>query len=94
MRAPTPRTAARLIALTLSMSACGAPDASTSPAASPEPAIAAAHRARCGGCHVRVDPGARSRDALTVALLRHRARVHLTEAQWTAMVDYLACDAR
>jgi hypothetical protein len=48
------------------------------------------HRARCGACHVRVEPGARSREALTVALARHRARVHLGEAQWSALIDYLA----
>ena len=48
------------------------------------------HRARCGKCHVRVEPGGRTRDALNVALSRHRNRVHLTEAEWGALIDYLA----
>lgn len=96
MRAPSLLTAAHqaALALFLSLAACGASDASTAPAARPEPAIATVHRGRCGACHVRVDPGARTRDALTVALLRHRTRMHLSEAQWTALVDYLAVDTR
>jgi hypothetical protein len=58
-------------------------------AASPPP-IAAVHRARCGQCHVRVEPGTRTRDALVTALARHRNRVHLAEEQWAALIDYLA----
>ena len=59
-------------------------------AKAPEPnaEIASLHRARCGACHVRVEPGTRTRDA--AALGRHRKRVHLTEAQWAALIDYLA----
>ncbi len=48
------------------------------------------HRARCGACHVRVEPGARSREVLTSALAKHRTRVHLSGAEWDALVDYLA----
>jgi hypothetical protein len=87
---------------TLSLLACAcAPTATTSPAlltaAAPspppvraEPPIAAVHRARCGVCHVRVEPGTRTREALTVAFERHRKRLHLAEDQWAALVDYLA----
>jgi hypothetical protein len=68
---------------------------SPSSALLPVPAMAGAdidelHRARCGKCHVRVEPGGRTRDALNVALSRHRNRVHLTEAEWGALIDYLA----
>jgi len=52
------------------------------------------HRARCGACHVRVEPGTRTRDALTAALARHRTRVRLTAAEWDALVDYLALRGR
>ena len=67
----------------------GSPVALASPG-STDTDIAAVHRARCGACHVPVMPGARSRDALEVALLRHRKRVHMIEADWTLMLDYLA----
>ena len=48
------------------------------------------HRSRCGKCHLRVEPKTRARPALSAALLRHRSRVHLSEAQWGALLDYLA----
>ncbi len=52
--------------------------------------VASVHRSRCGSCHTRVEPGARTRDQLEVALARHRTRVHLSEDDWNLMVDYLA----
>lgn len=52
--------------------------------------IAQAHRSRCGACHLRVEPGMRTRAELEAALGRHRKRVHLTDKQWAEMVDYLA----
>ena len=52
--------------------------------------IARVHRTRCGACHVRVEPGERSRAELETAFTRHRRRVHLSEAEWGEMVDYLA----
>jgi len=67
--------------------------AATAPPAPEPPAtadIATVHRARCGACHVRVEPGKRRRDALALSLARHRKRVHLSEAQWSALLDYLA----
>jgi len=52
--------------------------------------IARIHKSRCGSCHVRVEPGERTREQLKAAFLRHRRRVHLTPEQWQAMIDYLA----
>ena len=54
--------------------------------------VAAFHRSHCGQCHVRVEPGQRTRAELEVALARHRDRVHLSEDDWNLMVDYLAQD--
>ena len=52
--------------------------------------IADVHRAKCGACHDRVEPGMRSREELERALAKHRTRVKLTEAEWGAMIDYLS----
>ena len=63
------------------------------PAADVPPAlvhVAEVHKARCGNCHVPVEPGTRSRDALEVAFPKHRARVHLTDEEWTQMIEYLS----
>jgi hypothetical protein len=54
--------------------------------------IAEVHRSRCGACHVRVEPGQRTRAELETALHRHRKRVHLDETEWADLVDYLASD--
>jgi cytochrome c5 len=90
----------------LSALGCGAPEiarpvAATSAAVgsdgaagaatpSPSGAVAALHRTRCGQCHVRVEPGTRSRAALTEALNRHRKRARLGDDDVRALVDYLA----
>ncbi len=50
------------------------------------------HRARCGNCHVRVEPGTRTHAVLDDAFSRHRKRVHMSEQEWTQMADYLASD--
>lgn len=56
--------------------------------------IAAVHHSKCGGCHRRVEPGERTRGALSTALPRHKDRVkNLTDEQWALMLDYLADDA-
>ena len=36
------------------------------------------------------EPKSRTRTQLDTALGRHKNRVHLTPAQWAAMIDYLA----
>ena len=77
----------------LSLAACGGASGGGEGAAQPEAPksdIARIHKSRCGSCHLRVEPGERTRDQLEAALSRHRKRVHLTEEQWAAMVDYLA----
>ena len=48
------------------------------------------HKARCGACHQRVEPGERSRAYLERALTRHRKRVRASEAQWAELVEYLS----
>jgi hypothetical protein len=53
-------------------------------------AIAAIHAKKCGTCHMAPEPKSRTRAQLDAALGRHRNRVHLTPAQWAAMIDYLA----
>ena len=58
--------------------------------ASDQPPIARVHAGACGSCHRRVEPGMRSRAALETALSRHHRRVHLTDDEWRAMIDYLA----
>jgi len=75
-------TAAACMMLTTAI-ACGSPSGTAS---SPEPSpIARIHKAKCGACHQRVEPGQRTRAQLEDAFTRH-----LTEEQWAQMVDYLA----
>jgi hypothetical protein len=78
-----------LAAVAAAIVACDPPPSVTGPHA----AIARVHRAHCGECHTRVDPGARTRAQLEAALPRHHNRVHLTDAEWTDLLDYLAADA-
>jgi hypothetical protein len=75
-----------LVALVALAAAC-AP--SRSPSDQPS-SIAQIHAGACASCHRRVEPGTRSRAELEVALARHHRRVHLTDTEWQAMVDYLA----
>ena len=65
----------------------GGRDAASAP---PAMEIARVHHAKCGACHVRVEPGERTRAQLEAALPRHRTRVHLRDEQWAEMLDYLA----
>lgn len=53
-------------------------------------AVAEIHHAACGNCHTRVEPGQRTRAHFEKALVRHRTRVKMTEAQWSLLVDYLS----
>src|SRR5882724_6996905 len=61
-------------------------------AGAPSEAIVAVHRAKCGSCHTRVEPGSVNRATLESALQRHRRRAKLTERQWEELVDYLSAD--
>ncbi len=74
------------LAATIACGSASAPD----PNAAAAPPIARIHKAKCGQCHKRVEPGLRTRVQLEDAFTRHRKRVHLTEEQWAQMVDYLA----
>jgi len=79
-----------IVGLALGVTSACAPPA---PAAEVPPAlvhVAEVHKARCGNCHVRVEPGTRSRDALEVAFPKHRARVHLSDDEWSQMIEYLS----
>jgi hypothetical protein len=53
-------------------------------------AVASIRTSKCGVCHVPPQPGSRTRAHLEDAFTRHRTRVHLSNDQWAAMIDYLA----
>jgi hypothetical protein len=48
------------------------------------------HARKCGRCHLPPKPKTRPRSDLERAAFRHRNRVKLTEAEWNAVIDYLA----
>jgi hypothetical protein len=52
--------------------------------------IAPIHQHKCGACHESPAPGTRTRETLSHAFQRHQRRVRLNDAQWAAMLDYLA----
>ncbi len=85
------RKPALLFVLAMGLAACGgAQSTSPSDVAANEPPIAKVWRSRCGACHVRVEPGTRTREHLEDALSRHRKRVRLREDQWGDLVTFLA----
>lgn len=95
------RPAARLAALVAPVvalavpivaAACTASCAAAPPDAHPEPPIASAWRARCGACHMRVEPGTHGRAALEAAMRRHRKRTRLSDTQARQLVDFLSRD--
>jgi hypothetical protein len=64
------------------------------PAAAPDgPPIATVHRHQCGKCHAPPPPGSHSRAEFEDAFGRHQKRVHLSQEEWQAMIDYLATPA-
>jgi hypothetical protein len=78
-----------VLALLPGMFACAA---STPSVDSPPPrdvAIAAVHAHKCGACHVAPEPKSRPREHVEAALVRHKKRVRLRPAEWSAMIDYL-----
>jgi hypothetical protein len=56
--------------------------------------VAEVHRAKCGNCHTRIEPGTHGRDQLETALSRHRNRLHLSEEEWGQLIEYLAQSPR
>jgi hypothetical protein len=79
-----------LLALLPGMLACAAYAPSSGSAPSRDAAIAAVHARKCGACHVAPEPKSRTREHLEAAFVRHKKRVHLRPAQWSAMIDYLS----
>ncbi len=79
-----------LLALLLPALGCGSPSPPEANVPPPPQHVARVHRARCGGCHVRVEPGERTRPELEAALSRHHKRVRLSDEDWGKMIDYLA----
>ena len=73
---------------TVATTAAGTGEPPLRPHASP--AIAELWRARCGQCHVRVEPGTRDRAVLGPALERHKKRARLSESDVGELVDFLA----
>jgi cytochrome c2 len=63
------------------------------PTAPDGPPIAAVHNTRCGRCHVPPEPKNRTRAELETAFGRHKSRVHLSQYEWQAMIDFLAPQA-
>jgi hypothetical protein len=80
---------AAAVAFIAALPAC-APQAP--PVEVPEPLqhIAEVHKAKCGNCHVRIEPGSRKKDQLEAAFPRHKSRVHLSEDEWSQMIEYLS----
>ncbi|MGH7285303.1 MAG: hypothetical protein ACRELY_27585 [Polyangiaceae bacterium] len=72
-----------------------ADDSAQLTSASTEPVrdVRAIHKSRCGNCHVRVEPGTRTKAQLESAFTRHHTRVKMNDAEWAMMVDYLASDS-
>ena len=73
--------------LALLIGGAGCSPAAEAPAA---PAIATVHRHQCGRCHRPPPPGAHPRPYLEEALAPHHKRVHLSDEEWTQLIDYLA----
>ncbi len=80
---------ALLVGTALGLVAWGAAcaPAAEAPAA---PAIASVHKRQCGRCHTPPPPGQHPRPYLEEALAPHHKRVHLTDEEWTQLIDYLA----
>ena len=84
---------AAMVAFVVALAACGGASGGAGASGSGARDVTQIHRARCGSCHVRVEPGTRTRAQLEDAFTRHRKRLHLTEEEWSKMIDYLASDA-
>jgi hypothetical protein len=78
------------VALALEALGACAPQLATPEVPNGHEHVAEVHKAKCGNCHVRVEPGTHTHLELETVFARHRKRVHLTEDEWTQMIDYLA----
>jgi hypothetical protein len=84
------RVALLFVALIAGMSLGGCAEQANEPT---RPAIAEAWQARCGNCHVRVEPHSRTHAELESAFSRHKSRTHLSNEEWRALEDFLASDS-
>ena len=84
------RRAYWLLLLVIVSWGCGTPDwRANVPAKYME--VAEIHRASCGACHVRVEPGQRTRAQFERALGKnHHDRVRMRDEQWPLLIDYLS----
>jgi hypothetical protein len=80
---------AAAVAFVVTLPAC-APQGPAAEVPEPLQHIAEVHKAKCGNCHVRVEPGSRKKDQLEAAFPRHKSRVHLSEDEWSQMMEYLS----
>jgi hypothetical protein len=55
--------------------------------------VVAVHKVQCSRCHTAPQPGTRTKPYLVDTFARHKKRVHLSQEEWTAMIDYLAAPA-
>jgi hypothetical protein len=79
-----------LATATAATAACSpAPDAAGA-AVAPTAPIALVHQHQCSRCHRLPPPGVHPRSYLEQALAPHHKRVHLTDEEWTELIDYLA----
>lgn len=84
------RRAALLVLLLVSGCAGANGAATTVPTAAAASPGERLWRAKCGACHVPVQPATRARAQLEAALARHRTRVRMSEPDWRAVIDFLA----
>lgn len=81
------RTKVLTLVLAAAAIGCNTPEAQVPNGAR---AVAAIRSSKCGVCHSPPKPGSRTRAHLEDAFTRHRTRVHLSNDQWAAMIDFLA----
>lgn len=67
--------------------ACGPPEPPVEPRFAD---VAAINKSKCGRCHELRRRWSMSRAEVDGALVKHRARVPLTEDQWSLMAEFLA----
>ncbi len=80
-----------IVCLVGAIAACGAGGGEPAKVVDPKFAeVASIHKANCGRCHRRVEPGLRTHEHLEDALRAHRKRVTMSEENWSLMIDYLA----
>lgn len=80
------------VAGSLAVTGCASSPRGTA-ATPPQRAIASIYKSKCGTCHLRVEPGARTREVFHAAIGRHKSRLHLSNAQLAEMEEFLSAPA-